>query len=66
MDLLTARALRLDAIVEALDSRLRPGAQVLFWAGGDERFQVPTGWRVHRETRLVDSLHRRIVELERS
>jgi 16S rRNA (guanine527-N7)-methyltransferase len=65
MDLLTARALRLDAIVEALDSRLRPDSRILFWAGGEERFQEPNGWRILREAALANSTHRRIVELGR-
>jgi 16S rRNA G527 N7-methylase RsmG len=65
MDLLTARALRLDGIVEALESRLRRDATVLFWAGGDERFKVPSGWQVRREVPLARSTRRRIVELGR-
>lgn len=65
MDLVTARALRLDGIVEALEGRLRPDARVLFWAGGDDRFQVPSGWQVRREVPLAGSTRRRIVELGR-
>ena len=65
MDLLTARALKLDAIVSALDSRLRPEASVLFWAGG-EAFSAPPGWRITREVPLAGSARRRIVELTRA
>jgi len=65
MDLLTARALRLDGIVEALEPRLLPDARILFWAGGDERFQAPGGWQIRREVPLANSTQRRIVELER-
>lgn len=65
MDLLTARALRLDGIVEALESHLRPEARILFWAGGDERFQAPSGWQIRREVPLANSTRRRIVELGR-
>jgi 16S rRNA (guanine527-N7)-methyltransferase len=65
MDLLTARALRLDGIVEALEPRLRRDARILFWAGGDERFQAPNGWEVRREVPLARSTRRRIVELGR-
>jgi hypothetical protein len=65
MDLLTARALRLDGIVEALEARLRPDARILFWAGGEERFQPPSGWQILSEVPLAHSTRRRIVELGR-
>ncbi len=65
MDLLTARALKLDAIVEALGPRLSPEARILFWAGG-EGFSSPPGWRISRQQPLTGSARRRIVELERS
>ena len=66
MDLLTARALKLEPIVEALESRLVASARILFWAGGDDRFGVPRGWRICREVPLAGSSHRRIVELGRA
>jgi 16S rRNA (guanine527-N7)-methyltransferase len=65
MDLLTARALKLDGIVEALEPRLGPAARILFWAGGEEHFGAPRGWRVEREVPLAGSTQRRIVELGR-
>ncbi len=64
MDLLTARALKLDAIAGALDERLRPDASILFWAGGED-FSAPAGWEIRRETPLAGSAQRRIVELHR-
>jgi 16S rRNA (guanine527-N7)-methyltransferase len=65
MDLLTARALKLDAIVRALEPRLGPGARILFWAGGDP-FTAPRGWQISRQRALAGSARRRIVELERA
>lgn len=65
MDVLTARALKLDAIVTALDSRLTAAARILFWAGG-ESFAPPPGWRPVRELALPGSARRRIVELQRA
>jgi len=66
MDLLTARALKLEPIVEALESRLVADARILFWAGREDRFGAPRGWRIRREVPLTGSSHRRIVELGRA
>lgn len=65
MDVLTARALKLDAIVTALEGRLGRAARILFWAGG-ESFAPPSGWRTVRELPLAGSQRRRIVELQRA
>ena len=64
MDLLTARALKLDPIAEALEPRLAPGARIVFWAGG-ETFATPRGWRLARQVPVPGSASRRIVELVR-
>jgi 16S rRNA (guanine527-N7)-methyltransferase len=64
MDLLTARALKLDAIASALDARLRLDASILFWAGGED-FSAPPGWTIRCEAALAGSAQRRIVELRR-
>lgn len=65
MDVLTARALKVDAIVAALDQRLSAGARLLLWVGGDA-FSPPRGWRLAHEKALVGSTQRRIVALSRA
>ncbi len=65
VDLVTSRALRLDAdLLAALAERLPPGARFLLWVGEQDPI-VPQGWRVEREQPLAGSHHRRILELGR-
>ena len=64
MDLLTARALKLDAIVAALEPRLGKQGRIVFWGGG-EGFSAPRGWRIARQISVAGSLRRRTLELVR-
>ncbi|HEX4956268.1 MAG TPA: RsmG family class I SAM-dependent methyltransferase [Thermoanaerobaculia bacterium] len=65
VDLVTSRALRLDAdLLAALAERLPPGARFLLWVGEQDPV-VPQGWRVEREQPLAGSHHRRILEIGR-
>jgi 16S rRNA (guanine527-N7)-methyltransferase len=65
MDLLTARALKLDAIVAALDSRIAEDGRIVFWGGGDS-FSAPRGWRIARQASLARSERRRVLERVRA
>lgn len=62
IDIVTCRALSISpGLLEALGQH-SPGARFLLWGGVDPP-QLPAGYLVHREVRLADSAHRRILDV---
>ncbi len=63
IDIVTCRALAISPeLLEALE-KVSPQIRFLLWSGL-EAPQLPAGYLVHREVRLKNSAHRRILEIE--